>query len=459
MDTLQRFAAAGLSQLRDQDPALYEILVREHCRQAETLSLVAASGAADPSVLACESLTIANVTAEGYPGARFHGGSAGADEVERLAVARARAAFGAAYANVQPHSGTTANQIVLSTLLQPGDCILGMDLDAGGHLTHGAKASFCGRYFRAVTYGVNASGLVDFDQVADLAHRNTPRVIICGASAYPRRIDFQRFRTVADEVGAYLLADISHIAGLVAAGEHPSPIDHAHFTTTATYKQLSGPRGGVILMGKDHALIDPDGKRTLAATIDRGVFPFFQGTPNFATIAAKARAFAELSTPEFRQRAARMKQTASALAAAFARAGYRVVSGGTDTHMVLLDLRPFGVTGVVAERALEECGIVVNRNRIPADTMGPTVTSGLRFGTNTAALRGLQPDDMEFCVTLVDRVLRAIHVIGDREYRLGAATRTSVRELVAALCARCPLPGVEMTDRVPASLTAQAHRC
>jgi glycine hydroxymethyltransferase len=459
MDILQQFAAAGLSQLRDQDRPLYEILLREHCRQAETLSFVAASGGADPSVLACESLTIASVTAEGYPGARFHGGSAGADDVERLAIARARAAFGAAYANVQPHSGTSANQIVLSTLLQPGDCILGMDLDAGGHLTHGAQASFCGRYFRAVHYGVNESGLIDFDQVAQLAHGCRPRVIICGASAYPRQIDFQRFRAVADDVGAYLLADISHIAGLVAAGEHPSPIDHAHFTTTATYKQLAGPRGGVILMGKDHALIGPDGRRTLAATIDRGVFPFFQGTPNFATIAAKARAFAQLGTPEFKQRAARIKQTAAALAAELARAGYRVVSGGTDTHMVLLDLRPSGVTGVVAERALEECGIIVNRNRIPGDTMGPTVTSGLRFGTNTVALRGLQPGDMAFCVRLVDRVLRGIDVTGDREYRLDAATRASVRELVAAICARCPLPGIDAMDRVPADLTAQAHRC
>ncbi|HET7233648.1 MAG TPA: hypothetical protein VFJ16_26805, partial [Longimicrobium sp.] len=245
-------ALRGLDRLRGADPALWELIAREHQRQNETLTMVAASSIADPAVLACEGSSLLNTTTEGYPGARYHAGCEVVDLVERLAIERACRAFGARYANVQPHSGTSANQIVMFSLLRAGDTVLGLDLDAGGHLSHGSRASVSGNYFTAVGYGVDAGGRIDMDEVRRLALEHRPRLIVAGASAYPRTVDFAAFRAVADEVGAYLLADISHIAGLVAAGVHPSPIDHAHFTTTSTYKQLCGPRGGLVLMGRDH---------------------------------------------------------------------------------------------------------------------------------------------------------------------------------------------------------------
>lgn len=431
----------GMEQLRAGDPALYALIAREHRRQAETLTMVAACSIADPAVLACSGTALLNTTTEGYPGARFHAGCAVVDEIERMAVQRARHAFGARYANVQPHSGTSANQMVMFALLRPGDTVLGLDLNAGGHLSHGSSASVSGVYFDAVAYGVGAGGRIDMEQVRRLALEHRPRLIVAGASAYPRAIDFAAFRAVADEAGACLLADISHVAGLVAAGEHPSPIDHAHFTTTSTYKQLFGPRGGLVLMGRDHDAPAPDGRGTLSDLVQRAAFPFFQGTPNLASVAAKASALARVATPGFRELARSITASARALAAALEACGYALVSGGTDNHIVLVDLRPRGLTGVVAERALEECGIVVNKNRIPGDPRPAQVASGVRFGTNSLALRGMGPADMPECAALVDGVLSAVRPLGGRGYVLDPEAAAGARERVAALCARFPIPG------------------
>ncbi|MCG6498021.1 serine hydroxymethyltransferase [Kitasatospora sp. A2-31] len=437
---LAAYAGLGAHRLAEADPLLADLLEREHARQNDTLAMVAASSSADPSVLACAGASISNVTTEGYPGARYHAGCELVDEVERLAVERARALFGARYANVQPHSGSTANQIVLCTLMEPGDTLLGMELSAGGHLTHGSPASVSGRFFHAVGYGTDAAGLLDYEQVAELARTHRPKVIVCGASAYPRTVDFARFRRIADEVGAFLLADISHIAGLVAAGLHPSPVDHAHATTTSTYKQLYGPRGGLILLGRDADLPLPGTRRTLAQAIAHGTFPFLQGTPDLGAVAAKARAFDLAAQPEFRALAQRVVSGARELAEAFAGLGHTLVTGGTDNHMVLLDVGRRGLTGAIAESALADCGIVVNRNRIPGDPHGPRITSGVRFGTNTLALRGMGPAELRRCAALVDRVLTALVPRGNTGFALDPAVRSEVRGEVARLCREFPLP-------------------
>ncbi|MEU7104422.1 serine hydroxymethyltransferase [Streptomyces sp. NPDC046215] len=436
---LASYAQLGIRQLREEDPELYDLLEREHRRQSETLAMIAAASVAPPSVTACEGTVLGNVTTEGYPGARFHAGCEVVDEVERLAVRRAEAAFGAQYANVQPHSGSTANQAVLFSLLEPGDVLLGMELSAGGHLTHGSRASVSGRYFTSVGYGTDASGLIDFAEVERLAREHRPKLIVCGASAYPRTIDFARFRAVADEVGAVLLADISHISGLVVAGLHPSPIDLAHVTTTSTYKQLYGPRGGLILMGKDAGTRVPGSRRTFAETLQSAVFPFVQGTPQLQAIAAKGRALALAAEPAFKELAGRVLDGAATLAAALAAAGYHVLTGGTDNHMVLVDVSRRGLTGIIAEQALESCGIIVNKNKIPGDPHGPGVTSGLRLGTNLLAARGMEEDAVRRCAALVDRVLSAVRATGTREWHLDAAVRAAVRAEVAELCALHPL--------------------
>ena len=435
-DTVER----GMELLRDGDPALYAALCREHQRQVETLSMVAASSAADPSVLVCGGLALGNTTGEGYPGSRFHAGCRVFDEVEQLAIERARTAFGARYANVQPHSGTSANQIVMFGLLRPGDTILGQELRAGGHLSHGARASVTGRYFHAVGYGVGADGRIDYGQVRDLARAHRPRLIVAGASSYPRTLHFDRFREIADEVGAYLLADVSHIAGLVVAGLHPSPIDHAHFTTTSTYKQLYGPRGGLILMGRDHDAPAPGGRGTLSGMLQAAAFPLVQGTPSPGAIAAKARALSLAATAEFRELAGRVAAGARALAGSFLERGYDVVSGGTDNHMVVLDLAARGMTGLVAERALEGIDVLVNRNQVPGDRRGAAVPSGIRLGTNTLALRGMGPDEMAVCAALLDRCLGSLRVTGDEEFEMDPARRTHFRAEVRELCLGYPLP-------------------
>jgi len=438
--SLVAFTQSGIEMLRREDPHLYELLEREYDHQTHVLAMVAASSVADPSVLLCEAMVTSNVTTEGYPGARFHAGCKVIDEIEQMAIERARIAFHAQYANVQPHSGTSANEAVLFALLKPGDTILGLDLNSGGHLTHGAKASLSGQYFHSVGYGLTSSGFIDYDQVADLAQQFRPKLIICGASAYPRTIHFDVFRQIADAVGAFLLADISHIAGLVVTGEHPSPIDSAHFTTTSTYKQLYGPRGGLILIGKDAQSPAPDGRGTLADLIQRAVFPSFQGTPRINTIAAKARALAMVTTPSFKMLTQHIVRNARSLAQALLEKDYHVLTGGSDNHMVLVEVLSKGLTGVVAERALEECNMIVNKNRIPGDKKPATVTSGIRLGTNILALRGMRESEMLECSMLVDQVLSAITVNGEKSYELPAALREKTRAYVKELCRRFPLP-------------------
>ncbi|MEU2084739.1 serine hydroxymethyltransferase [Streptomyces albus] len=431
---------AGMRSLHEADPQLAHLLDDEVHQQNTTLAMVASASVADPTVLAVGGSALSNVTAEGYPGARYHPGAQQFDAVENLAVARAKQLFGARYANVQPHSCSSANLAVLSALLRPGDTLMGLDLDAGGHLTHGSRASVSGRHYRSVSYGLDAGGRIDFARLADLVAEHRPRVLIAGASAYPRTVDFARFRRLADSVGAYLLADISHIAGLVAAGQHPSPVDVAHLTTTSTYKQLGGPRGGLILGGRDVAAPGPDGRTPLWRLMQRAVFPQSQGTPSPAAIAAKARAFAVAAEPAFRDTARLIVRNARALAGELAALGHRVLTGGTDNHMVLIDVTGTGLSGVVAERALEECGILANRNRIPGDTKPPLVTSGLRLGTNILAQRGMGPDRMRECALLLHTVLSGCQALSDTAYRIDPALVASVRAEVQWLCARHPLP-------------------
>src|SRR5947209_12129785 len=437
---LTAFARRGVELLYQDDGVLYELLEREYRRQANTLALVASSTIVDPSVLACEGMVPVNVTAEGYPGRRFHAGCDLIDEIEQLAIERAKRAFTAQYANVQPHSASSANEIVMLSLLKPGDTILGMELQSGGHLTHGAKASISGQYFQAVGYGVGVDGLIDYGQVSELAERCKPRLIVCGATAYPRAINFERFREIADKVGAYLLADITHIAALVIAGLHPSPINVAHFTTTCTHKQLYGPRGGLILMGQDHLAPAPGPKRTLSEMIQSAVFPLLQGAPVPNVIAAKARALARATTPDFKALAESIVANARALAGFLAERGHELVSGGTDNHIVLVNLIPRGLTGVVAEKALEESHIIVNKNKVPGDRKSPFVTSGIRLGTNSVAARGMGAGQMKQCADLIDRVLTSIDALGESDYRLDGRVKDGVRAEVELLCEGFPIP-------------------
>jgi glycine hydroxymethyltransferase len=449
-------AEHAVRSLYEEDPELYRLLAEDLHAQSSSLAMVASTTLAPPSVLACAGSALSNITAEGYPGRRFHAGCGVLDDVERIAVERAKQAFGAEYANVQPHSGSAANLAVYFGLLAPGDTILGLGLDNGGHLTHGSPVSVTGKYFTAVEYGLDGAGRIDYGRVAELAHRHQPKILVCGASAYPRELDFARFREIADEVGAILLADISHIAGLVATGEHVSPIDHAHITTTSTYKQLCGPRGGLILMGRDADAHVPGTKRTFRANLQRSVFPLAQGTPNPGSIAAKARALQYVMSPEFHALTHRITTDASTLAAQLGDLGYRVLTGGTDNHMVLLDVLSAGMTGTVAEQALESCGILVNKNRIPWDTKPPQVASGLRLGTNTLATRGMTPADMGRCAELFDTVLGAVEPLSDTEYRLPERVRSRVAATVAELCAQFPLPGYPSVDLPEHDLVVEA---
>jgi glycine hydroxymethyltransferase len=438
--SLTEFAKIGVLRTSEEDPLLFDLLHREYQRQSDTLAMIAASSTADPSVLFCEGSVFSNVTTEGYPGRRYHGGCEFADAVETLAVSRAITAFGARYANVQPHSGSAANQILLFGFLKAGDCILGLDLKCGGHLTHGARASISGQYFHAITYGLDKDGLIDYAQVRELALRSRPKIIICGASAYPRVIDFRLFREIADESGALLLADISHIAGLVAGGCHPSPIDHAHFTTLSTYKQLYGPRGGLILIGQDHDHVLPGENETLSERVQRAVFPMMQGTPSLSGIAAKARALAFVTTSDFGRLATLIVSNAKTLAAELINRDYRIVTGGTDNHIVLIDLSSRGLTGTIAQRALEECGILVNKNFIPNDKQGPSTTSGIRLGTNTLTQRNMNEKEMRVCAELIDMVLLSVEVRKVSEYHLPAQISQTVRSEVRKLCSQHPIP-------------------
>ncbi|NHZ41745.1 serine hydroxymethyltransferase [Massilia aquatica] len=433
------YLAHGVTTMRRDDPVLYEILEREHERQRNTLSLVASCGGTDPSVMAAAGASIVNVTAEGYPGNRYHAGCTYVDQAERLAIERARKVFGAAYVNVQPHCASFANHTVMQAVLRPGEAILGLALDQGGHLTHGAPANLSGRLFRSHTYGLDSKGLIDYGQLREQAREHRPRLIVCGTTSYTRTIDFERIRGIADEVGAFVLADITHIAGLVAAGLHPSSIDAAHFTTTCTFKQLFGPRGALIMMGRDAATVSDDGKRSLSERIQSAVFPLMQGSPEVHTIAAKARAMGRLLEPGFRELALRIRANADALAAAMAARDYQVVGGGTDNHIVLFRVRS-SINGLVAQAALESCGILVNKNKIPGDLRGAQVASGVRLGTNTAALRGMQAPEMALAAELIDEVLRHTGVGAGGEALLPEPVRAEVSAAVHALCQRFPLP-------------------
>ncbi len=437
-DLLTATLNRGLADLRGDDPQLFSAMTREQVRQSQTLSLVASCSTTHPSILAALASAAVNVTAEGYPGRRYHAGCASVDDIERLAIMRAQELFGARFANVQSHAASTANYSVLTALLQPGDTLLGMELDSGGHLTHGSPAALSGNYYRAVGYGLTSESRIDLEQVRHLAHQHRPRVIIAGATAYPRRIDFAPFREIADEVGAVLLADISHTAGLVAAGLHPSPIDIAHITTTCTHKQLAGPRGGVILSGRDADEVLPGHTRTVRQLVQRAIFPFTQGAPALNVIAAKARAFELAAQPAFRETAQRIRDIADAFAEEFAAAGLHIVSGGTENHMVLVGLGE-RMSGLVAEEALEECRIVVNKNRVPGDTRPPLVTSGLRIGANSAAQRRMTVDDARETARLVVRVLDAVEPVDDRTYSLPATVRQEVLRDVARIASRYPL--------------------
>ena len=442
---LEDFSLKAIASLKKHDPTLVDLLLREYERQTGSLTMVASCTITHPSVLACEGTYTSNVTAEGYPGARFHAGCEFVDQFEQLAIDRAKKVFRAQYANVQPHTASTANQIVCSALLKPHDTLLGMDLESGGHLSHGAKVNISGTFFNAVGYGLDENGFIDYDRVDELAREHQPKLIISGTTAYPRTLDWQRFREIADGVGAYLLADITHIAGLVIAGVHPSPIDIAHFTVTCTHKQLYGPRGGLILMGKEWDRPAPSGKGTLSRMIQRSLFPFIQGAPIINMIVAKARTLDRAATDEFRQLARRIVTLSQALANAFVASGVKVVSGGTDNHIVLVDVfDSFGVTGSIAEKALEECRIIVNKNFIPGDQNKAFVTSGIRIGTNALAERQFGAEQVEACADLISRVLKSVQVLGEREYRLEAQDRDRFRLEVSALCDQFPIPGYDL---------------
>lgn len=384
--------------LVDVDPEIAEAIRLETERLQVNLELIASENFVSEAVMEAMSCVMTNKYAEGYPGRRYYGGCEFVDIAEELAIERAKQLFGVDVANVQPHSGSQANMAVYSALLEHGDTIMGMDLSHGGHLTHGSPVNFSGSYYKMVFYGVNKdTEVVDMDEVMDLAKRNSPKLIIVGASAYPRNFDYAGFRKVADEVGAIVMADIAHPAGLICAGVHPSPVPHSEIVTSTTHKTLRGPRGGMIMCTEEYGKI-----------INKMVFPGMQGGPLMHIIAAKAVAFKEALTDEFRLYAAQIVKNAQALAASLQRNGYRLVSGGTDKHMMLLDLRETDITGKDAEEALDRAGITVNKNVIPFETRSPFVTSGIRIGTPAVTTRGMGEPEMGVIGDLISRVLNDI---------------------------------------------------
>lgn len=429
--------------LRSQDAQVYELIAREYDRLHDSLQLIAAENQCSRAVIAALGSILQNKTTEGFPGARYHGGCEFVDDIERLAASRAVEAFGARYANVQPHSGTNANQIVIAALLESGDRILSLGLDQGGHLSHGARVAFTGKFFDVENYCLDReSFLLDYDAIRDKAIAFRPKLLICGASAYARAMDFERFRRIADEVGAYLMADISHIAGLVIAGAHPSPIDHAHFTTTSTYKP-GGPRGGLILMGRDYdAQISVAGKKvTLSEQIQKTTFPGMQGTPYLNNIAAKAVFFKETLSDEYRRRQFKIVENAKRLADRLLKLGHDVLTGGTDTHMILVNVASLngGLTGVMAQQSLEDCGIIVNKNRLPYDENAAAIASGIRLGTPIVTRNGMGAEQMDAIAGLVDSALRAVQVTDGRQYRIDESTRERIRAEVSRLCEKYPI--------------------
>jgi glycine hydroxymethyltransferase len=439
----QAYHEGILSALKEQDDQIYELMTKEYERLQNNLQLIAAENQCSRAVLAALGSIVQNKTTEGFPGARYHGGCEVVDDAERLAVVRAKEAFGAQYANVQPHSGTSANQIVLTALLERGDKILSLGLDQGGHLSHGASISFSGKFFDVDNYYVDKETfLLDYEAIRDKAVAFRPKLIICGASAYSRVIDFQKFRLIADEVGAYLLADISHIAGLVIAGAHPSSIDYAHFTTTSTYKP-GGPRGGLILMGEDYdKKITVAGKQiALWEHIQKTTFPGVQGTPYLNNVAAKAIFFKETLSEEYRARQFNIIANAKTLANNLLGLGYDVVTGGTDNHMVLVNVANFreGLTGIIAQKCLEDCGIIINKNRLPYDKKSATVTSGIRLGTPIVTKNGMGAEQMDIISALIDAALREVKTIASSQYEIDESFKNEICDRVKQLCCRFPI--------------------
>ena len=406
--------------LLDADPDVAHAIQHEVERQNSGLELIASENFVSTAILEAAGSVFTNKYAEGYPGRRYYGGCENADVVEQLAIDRAKALFGAEHANVQAHSGAQANTAVFLAVLKPGDTILGMNLSHGGHLTHGHPLNFSGKYFNVVAYGVRQEDeRLDYDELAGKAREHKPKLIIVGASAYPRVIDYARIRAVADEVGALMMTDMAHVAGLVAAGIHPSPIPHSHFVTTTTHKTLRGPRGGLVLCQQAHA-----------KDLDRAMFPGVQGGPLVHIIAAKAVCLKEAATPEFAAYQQQVVANAARLADVLARGGYRIVSGGTDNHLMLVDVFSKGLTGKAAEAALGKAGITVNKNTIPFDTNSPMVASGIRVGTPAVTTRGMKEAEMDLIGSLILRALAA----GNDE-----PTVSGIKAEVEALCARFPL--------------------
>ena len=385
----------GFEEIEKVDKEIADCIKAEVERQNSHIELIASENWVSKAVMASMGSLLTNKYAEGYPGKRFYGGCVCVDEVERLAIERAKKLFGCEYANVQPHSGAQANMAVFYVMLKPGDTLLGMDLNHGGHLTHGSAANMSGNYFHAVSYGVNDEGVIDYEEVRRIAKECKPKLIVAGASAYARIIDFKKFREIADEVGAYLMVDMAHIAGLVATGQHPSPIPYADVTTTTTHKTLRGPRGGLILSSEENAK---------KFNFNKAVFPGIQGGPLMHVIAAKAVCFKEALEPEFQEYGKRVVENAKALCEGLKKRGVDIVSGGTDNHLMLVDLRSLGVTGKEMENLLDEVNITCNKNAIPNDPQSPFVTSGVRLGTAAVTSRGMNAKDM-------DKIAEAISVM------------------------------------------------
>jgi len=409
-----------VKRLRDVDPEIAEAIHLETERQADGLELIASENFVSEAVLEAAGSVMTNKYAEGYPGRRYYGGCEFVDRAEALAIERAKALFGAAHVNVQPHSGTQANMAVYFSVLQPGDTIMGLNLAHGGHLTHGSPVNFSGRFFRVIPYGVHPeTEQIDFGQVERLAREHRPKMIVVGGSAYPRTLDFATFKEIATAVGAILLADIAHPAGLIAAKLHPSPIPYAEFVTTTTHKTLRGPRGGMIMCQEEYA-----------AVLNKNLFPGFQGGPLMHIIAAKAVAFKEALSDEFRAYQRQIQLNAVALAEELGALGFRLVAGGTDTHLMLVDLRPKRLTGKVAETALDKAGITVNKNAIPFDPEKPAVTSGIRIGTPAVTTRGMREEEMRLIGQLIAEVLEDV---------TDEARQRRVRDKVRELCQQFPL--------------------
>jgi len=422
-----RADTAALGSLADFDPELHRALADELDRQRNQIELIASENIVSAAVLEAQGSVLTNKYAEGYPGRRYYGGCEFVDVAERLAIERACALFDCAHANVQPHSGSQANQAVMLALQTPGDTVLGMSLAAGGHLTHGAKPNLSGKWFDAVQYGVRRQdGRIDMDEVSRLAQERRPKLIIAGGSAYPREIDFAAFRAVADSVGAYLMVDMAHFAGLVAGGVHPSPLPHAHVVTTTTHKTLRGPRGGMVLTNDAE----------IAKKIDSALFPGLQGGPLMHVIAAKAVAFKEALDPGFRGYAQAVVDNARALAETLHARGVDIVTGGTDTHLMLVDLRPKSLTGKVTEAALERAGLTCNKNAVPFDPEKPFVTSGVRLGTPAGTTRGFGVDEFRRVGDLIGDVIDGLAASGGDG---DGAVEARVRAEVADLCRRFPI--------------------